>query len=140
MVCNRKSSLMAVNTTAQDLPIDGLITYATSNKTGCSIGFTNGSNAVALRQGLYLVNVSADLLGTAAGEATLQLLKNGTAIPGAKAVTTLAAGGVSNVSFSAVIDVGPSCQCVDNTTTLQAQLQNIAATVNNTVMTVAKLA
>lgn len=99
MVCNRKSSLMAVNTTAQDLPIDGLITYATSNKTGCSIGFTNGSNAVALRQGLYLVNVSADLLGTAAGEATVQLLRNGTAIPGAKAVATLAAGGVSNVSF-----------------------------------------
>ena len=70
----------------------------------------------------------------------MQLLKNGTAIPGAKAVTTLAAGGVSNVSFSTIIDVGPSCKCVDNTTTLQAQLQNIAATVNNAVITVVKLA
>ena len=140
MVCNRKSTLMAVNTAAQDVSANSFITYTTSNKTGCSICFTNGGNAVTLKQGLYLINVSADLLGTAAGEATLQLIKNGTVVPGAAAAATLAAGDMSNVAFAAVIDVNPSCRCVDNTTMLQVQLQNIAATVDNAIMTVVKLA
>lgn len=140
MVYNRKSTLMATNTAPQAVSANGLLEYAAASKTGCSIGFTNGSNAINLSCGLYQVHVSAEVLGTDAGEGVLQLLRNGVAVSGAEGSATLTAGNISNVAFSAIIDVPPSCRCVNNNTTLQVQLLNVAATINNAVITVVKLA
>lgn len=140
MVCNRKSTLMAINTAPQTIPVNGFLEYTASSKTGCSINFTNGSNAIHLNCGLYQINVSAEVLGTDAGEGILQLLRNGAVIPGAEGGATLTVGDISNIAFSAIIDVPPSCRCVNNSTMLQIQLLNVAATVNNVVVTVVKLA
>ncbi len=141
MTCYKKSSCMAINTASQAVAANGMANFATSNTTGCSISYINGSNTVTLKnKGLYYVNVSAELIGTTAGTGTIQLLKNNTAVPGAQAAATLSSGDTANLSFAAVIDVLKSCDCINNKAALQVQLSGVGATVNNITMTVIKIA
>lgn len=48
------------------------------------------------------------------------------------------AGDTSNVAFSAIVNVNPSCRCTDNTTVLQLQVLDVNVTVENAVVTVVK--
>ena len=129
---------MAINTTEQAVATNGIVGLATGKTTGCSISYVNGSNAVTLKNpGLYYVSVHANVEGTAAGTATLQLLNNNVAV--AAATTTLANGSTSNMSFDAVINVLPSCNCINNKGLLQVQL-SAAATINSIEVVVIKLA
>lgn len=140
MRCYKKSSVMAINTTEQAVATNGIVGLATGKTTGCSISYVNGSNAVTLKNpGLYYVSVHANVEGTAAGTATLQLLNNNVAVAGAAATTTLANGSTSNMSFDAVINVLPSCNCINNKGLLQVQL-SAAATINSIEVVVIKLA
>ena len=77
MTCYRKSTLNAVNTTAQTLAANSLIALTSANVTGQSIAFTAGTTPATLQKaGLYLVAFNANLVGTAVGAVTLQLLNN----------------------------------------------------------------
>lgn len=126
--------LMAVVNAPQSVTAGGLINLTTQVQKCCCA--KNNAGAIELKPGRYLVNVSASITGT--GTATIQLNNNGVAIQSAKATETLVTGDTSNVAFSAVVIVNPSCRCTDNTTVLQLQVLDVNVTVENAVVTVVK--
>lgn len=143
MTCYRKSTLNAVNTTAQTLAANSLIALTSANVTGQSIAFTAGTTPATLQKaGLYLVAFNANLVGTAVGAVTLQLLNNNE-VSGASSTVTTAVGDDYNAEFSTIIEV--PCNCCPCTSTannanLQIQVQTTGVTVNSANLTVVKLA
>lgn len=139
----KKSSLDAVTVAAQTFTDDagGVIEFNQNNVlTGSSIFHFNGTNVRLLKAGLYLVSVDADVLATAAGDVTLQLLNNGVAVPGAQATITAAAADTEHVSFTALVTVPLTC-CGYNATTENLTVSiSAASTVTNAHIVVAKLA
>lgn len=143
MTCYRKSTLNAINTTAQALTANSLVAFNSANVTGQSIAFTAGTTpAVLQKAGLYLVTVNANLLGTAAGPVTLQLLNNNNAIAGASATVTTADATEYTASITTVIEVPCSCPCtpIANNVSLQLQVQTTGVTVNSVDLVAVKLA
>lgn len=140
MACNQKSALTTVGTAAQTVAANGFVTFPSNNLlTGVAIGHAAGSTSVNLIRGLYLVTLNADLTPTAAGDAGLQLMRNGVAVPGAEATVTGATGDTYNVGFATLVRVAPSCCVVNNNATLQVQA-TAAGTISNVSMSVVKLA
>lgn len=138
----QKSALNAVSVPEQVLTADAYVDFETNRIcTGCSVQHVAGSNTVNLiNHGLYLVSVNADIVPTAADPITLQLLNNGTVVPGAEATITGVAGDTAHVAFTALIRVLKSCPCViDNRASLQVQL-TAAGTVTNANIVAVKLA
>lgn len=133
--------LNAVNTAIQAVVADGFITYTATNvKQGCGIKFNEGSNTVSLKaNGIYLVEVNADVIPTNAGIISIQLLKNSVLVPGAKATVAGVASSTASLSFTTLIKVPCSCNCVDNTANLQVQLTALA-NVTNASITVVRVA
>ena len=143
MTCYRKSTLNAINTTAQALTANSLVAFNSANVTGQSIAFTAGTTpAVLQKAGLYLVTVNANLLGTAAGPVTLQLLNNNNAIAGASATVTTADATEYTASITTIIEVPCSCPCTPtaNNVSLQLQVQTTGVTVNSVDLVAVKLA
>lgn len=92
----------------------------------------NGFNAVLVKGcGIYSIFVDLNIVPTAEGDITVQLLNNGEIIPSAQATILAVAGNSYHISISTLLRVLKSCPCViDNTASLQAQVTG-AATVNN---------
>lgn len=139
----QKSALDAVTIAAQEFTAatGGTLEFNQNNVwTGRSIFHTGGASVKLLKAGLYLVAVDADVLATAAGEVTLQLLDSNVAVPGAQATYTATAGETEHVSFEALVHVPFSC-CGYNTNTGNLTVGiDAAATVTNAHIVVAKLA
>lgn len=109
---------------------------------GCAITHTPGSTTIILNEpGLYLVNFDAD--GYVTGETgvlTAQLFKNGVAVPGATATSSLtSATNIETVGFSKIIQVKPSCCVVDNTASLTFVNTGVASTYTTINVNVIKL-
>ena len=130
--------LNAVNTATQAVVANGFIAYTATNvKQGCGIKFNDGSNTISLKgNGIYLVEVNADVIPTNAGLISMQLLKNNVVVPVAKATVTGVASSTSSLSFSTLIKVPCSCNCVDNTANLQVQLTALANVTNASIVVV----
>ena len=130
--------LNAVNTATQAVVANGFIVYTATNvKQGCSIKFNDGSNTISLKgNGIYLVEVNADVVPTNAELISMQLLKNNVVVPAAKATVTGVASSTSSLSFSTLIKVPCSCNCVDNTANLQVQLTALANITNASIVVV----
>lgn len=130
--------LNAVNTATQAVVENGFIVYTATNvKQGCGIKFNDGSNTISLKgNGIYLVEVNADVIPTNAGLISMQLLKNNVVVPAAKATVTGVASSTSSLSFSTLIKVPCSCNCVDNTANLQVQLTALANVTNASIVVV----
>ena len=130
--------LNAVNTATQAVVANGFIAYTATNvKQGCGIKFNDGSNTISLKDnGIYLVEVNADVVPTNAGLISMQLLKNNVVVPAAKATVTGVASSTSSLSFSTLIKVPCSCNCVDNTANLQVQLTALANVTNASIVVV----
>ena len=130
--------LNAVNTATQAVVADGFISYTATNvKQGCGIKFNDGSNTISLKgNGIYLVEVNADVVPTNAELISMQLLKNNVVVPAAKATVTGVASSTSSLSFSTLIKVPCSCNCVDNTANLQVQLTALANVTNASIVVV----
>ena len=130
--------LNAVNTATQAVVENGFIAYTATNvKQGCGIKFNDGSNTISLKgNGIYLVEVNADVVPTNAELITMQLLKNNVVVPAAKATVTGVASSTSSLSFSTLIKVPCSCNCVDNTANLQVQLTALANVTNASIVVV----
>ena len=130
--------LNAVNTATQAVVANGFIAYTATNvKQGCGIKFNDGSNTISLKDnGIYLVEVNADVIPTNAGLISMQLLKNNVVVPAAKATVTGVASSTSSLSFSTLIKVPCSCNCVDNTANLQVQLTALANVTNASIVIV----
>lgn len=140
MSCHVKSSLTAVNTSAQTLAVNSIVSLSELNRTGCGITFGGGTAPIRLKSGgLYLVDVTANILGTTAGVVTLQLLNNGVAVQGATASVTTSIGLAYNVHITALVDVLQSCNCQNNINNLQVQLLTTPAIVNSVRVDAVKL-
>lgn len=131
MACN-KVIYNGTTTTAQvltagqnaNIAIDSIIA-------GCGIAHIAGTSPITIKKrGKYLVNVFADVLPTAAGSTTIQLINGGTAISGAQATFTGVLDETEHVGFSTIINVKRSCAMVDNTAILQIQAVE-GATITN---------
>ena len=130
--------------TTQTVAANELLSFAEDRvKTGCTVVHTPGSTTFALkRPGFYFVTLNADVTTSeTAGNVVLTLQNNGTAIPGAVATSYAAAAvNVSNVAFSAIIQVRPSCCAVSNTTNLTVANTGVGATISNVSLVITKLA
>lgn len=134
--------LNAVNTASQTLVANGLVNYTTNTVfKNCGITHVAGSNTVSLkRAGVYLVTVNADVVPTAAGLVSLQLLDNNVLVPGAKGSFTGTAGDTENVSFTTLVRVLKSCAgVIDNTANLQVQV-TAGVTLTNANISVVQVA
>lgn len=139
----QKSALDAVTIGAQVFTAvtGGILEFNQNNVwTGRSIFHNGGASIRLLKAGLYFVSVDADVLATAAGPVTVQLLNNGVAVPGAQATITAAAADTEHVSFSALIHVPLSCCNYAATTGNLTVSVSVPATVTNAHIVVAKLA
>ena len=139
----KKSSLDAVTIGAQVFAAatGGILEFNQHNVwTGRSIFHTGGANVRLLKAGLYFVSVDADILATAAGPVTVQLLNNGVAVPGAQATFTAVAATTAHVSFNALIHIPLSCCNYAATTGNLTVSISVPSTVTNAHIVVAKLA
>lgn len=132
------------NNSTQTVLTDGVLTFTVDRvKTGCTVTHAAGSTTFSLnRPGYYFVSFNADGGTTAtAGNVVLSLQNNGVAVPGAIATAySAAAENVSNLKFSAIIQVRPACCVVSNATNLTVVNTGVGATLTNANIVITKLA
>ena len=133
--------LSSYNNTSQDVAINGLLTFTTDRiLTGCT-ATRNGQTFQLNKPGYYYVTFNADgAATTAVGDIVVVLQNNGLAVPGAIATfTTTVADDATNLAFSTIIRVPPSCCAVDNTANLTLVNTGVAATFTNVNINITKL-
>lgn len=133
--------ISSYNITAQDVAVNGLLTFSTDRiLTGCT-ATRNGQTFQLNKPGYYYVTFNADgAATTAAGDIVVALQSNGVAVPGAIATFTVAAADDAvNLAFSTIIKVPPSCCAVDNAVSLTLVNTGVAATYTNVNINITKL-
>lgn len=139
------------DTTSQSVPALGTISIGSvyrryCKKNNCGIKtFDNTSTTITLQhQGMYHVTATLVGTGTAAGVATVQLLENGVAVPGALSSETITTPATELRTF--VIDtyvlVDDACLLGRNTTlakTISLQNTGVAATFTAVTFNVEKV-
>ena len=133
--------LSSYNNTTQEVAINGLLTFTTDRiLTGCT-ATRNGQTFQLNKPGYYYVTFNADgAATTAVGDIVVVLQNNGVAVPGANATfTTTVADDATNLAFSTIIRVPPSCCAVDNTANLTLVNTGVAATYTNVNINITKL-
>ena len=133
--------ISSYNNTSQEVAINGLLTFTTDRVlTGCT-ATRNGQTFQLNKPGYYYVTFNADgAATTAVGDIVVVLQNNGVAVPGAIATfTTTVADDATNLAFSTIIRVPPSCCAVDNTANLTLMNTGVAATYTNVNINITKL-
>ena len=133
--------LSSYNNTTQEVAINGLLTFTTDRiLTGCT-ATRNGQTFQLNKPGYYYVTFNADGAATTeVGDIIVVLQNNGIAVPGAIATfTTTVADDATNLAFSTIIRVPPSCCAVDNTANLTLVNTGVAATFTNVNINITKL-
>ena len=133
--------ISSYNNTSQEVAINGLLTFTTDRiLTGCT-ATRNGQTFQLNKPGYYYVTFNADgAATTAVGDIIVVLQNNGVAVPGAIATfTTTVADDATNLAFSTIIRVPPSCCAVDNTANLTLVNTGVAATFTNVNINITKL-
>jgi hypothetical protein len=133
--------ISSYNNTSQEVAINGLLTFTTDRiLTGCT-ATRNGQTFQLNKPGYYYVTFNADgAATTAVGDIVVVLQNNGVAVPGAIATfTTTVADDATNLAFSTIIRVPPSCCAVDNTANLTLVNTGVATTYTNVNINITKL-
>ena len=133
--------ISSYNNSSQEVAINGLLTFSTDRiLTGCT-ATRNGQTFQLNKPGYYYVTFNADgAATTAVGDIVVVLQNNGVAVPGAIATfTTTVADDATNLAFSTIIRVLPSCCAVDNTANLTLVNTGVAATYTNVNINITKL-
>ena len=133
--------ISSYNNSSQEVAINGLLTFTTDRiLTGCT-ATRNGQTFQLNKPGYYYVTFNADgAATTAVGDIVVVLQNNGVAVPGAIATfTTTVADDATNLAFSTIIRVPPSCCAVDNTANLTLVNTGVAATYTNVNINITKL-
>ena len=133
--------ISSYNNTSQEVAINGLLTFTTDRiLTGCT-ATRNGQTFQLNKPGYYYVTFNADgAATTAVGDIIVVLQNNGVAVPGAIATfTTTVADDATNLAFSTIIRVPPSCCAVDKTANLTLVNTGVAATYTNVNINITKL-
>ena len=131
--------------TPQTIAANDLLSFSVNDiLTGCTVLHSSGSTSFKLnRPGFYYVSFTGvgAITGATAGAITVNLLRNGTVVPGATSTQESAsATGTRTVNFSKIIQVLPSCCAVNNTTTLAFQNAGLETTFSNVNVVITKLA
>ena len=116
--------------------VNGIIPLGTIvRRYGCNCNL-NGNGIAINGQGYYDVDVSVEAVPDAAGTVTIQLLKDGVAVPGATAAATVAAvANTVTLAFPATVRLG----CCSTGSVLTLLLTGAASTVNNVAARVEKI-
>ena len=133
-----KSAIYVVNTSAQNVALNGIINPGTIiRRFGPNIGLSG--NAIQIDgAGYYKIEASVTAAPTAAGNVTVTMYKDGVAIPGATATqATGTANNPVNVSISSL--VREFCPCCDGLSNLTFILTGTAAAVSNVAIVVEKI-
>lgn len=127
--------------TSQPIAVNDTLNFDVSRiLTGCTVNHVDGSPSFTLtKPGYYYITFNADVLGTAAGDVTAELINGSVAVPGATATTTIAVGETANIAFATIVRVLPSCAAIDNTTILTVLNSGVAATYTNANINITKL-
>jgi hypothetical protein len=121
--------ISAYNSTTQTLAVGDAYTFDTNRiATGCTVGHVVGTPAFVLtKPGYYYVSFNTTFTSQTTGDATVSLLKDGVAIPGATGTQTIStAGDITSVAFASIVKVLPSCCAIDNTATLTFVVSGLA--------------
>lgn len=131
-----KSLIYTAMQTPTAVAVNGVIPLGTIvRRYGCNCDL-NGNGIAINGAGYYDVDVSVEAAPTAAGTVTVQLLKDGVAVPGATAAATVAAAAdVVTLAFPATVRLG----CCSTGSVLTLLLTGAAATVNNVAARVEKI-
>lgn len=132
--------ISSYNITTQNVAVDGLLTFTTDRiLTGCTVT-RNGPIFQLNKPGYYYVTFNANGSATSVADVTIELQKNGIAVPGATAtITPAAVGNTMNFAFATIIKVPPSCCAVDNTANLTLVNTGVAAIFTNVNINITKL-
>ena len=116
--------------------VNGIIPLGTIvRRYGCNCNL-NGNGIAINGQGYYDVDVSVEAVPDAAGTVSVQLLKDGVAVPGATAAATVAAvANTVTLAFPATVRLG----CCSTGSVLTLLLTGAASTVNNVAARVEKI-
>lgn len=132
-----KSIVYAANTATQDVPVNGTINFGNIvRRYGCNTNISNG-NGLINGTGYYKINTNFTITDTAAGDVTITLFEDGTAIQGATATITAAVGSLYNINIPAVVRKFGNCNN-NVASTITAAVTGTAATVNNATITIEK--
>ena len=131
-----KSLIYTAMQTPTDVAVNGIIPLGTIvRRYGCNCNL-NGNGIAINGQGYYDVDVSVEAVPDAAGTVTVQLLKDGVAVPGATAAATVAAvANTVTLAFPATVRLG----CCSTGSVLTLLLTGAASTVNNVAARVEKI-
>jgi hypothetical protein len=131
-----KSLIYTAMQTPTAVAVNGIIPLGTIvRRYGCNCNL-NGNGIAINGQGYYDVDVSVEAVPDAAGTVTVQLLKDGVAVPGATAAATVAAvANTMTLAFPATVRLG----CCSTGSVLTLLLTGAASTVNNVAARVEKI-
>ncbi|OLA00142.1 MAG: hypothetical protein BHV90_14740 [Clostridiales bacterium 42_27] len=131
-----KSLIYVAMQTPTAVAVNGIIPLGTIvRRYGCNCNL-NGNGIAINGQGYYDVDVSVEAVPDAAGTVTVQLLKDGVAVPGATAAATVAAvANTVTLAFPATVRLG----CCSTGSVLTLLLTGAASTVNNVAARVEKI-
>lgn len=109
-----KASIYAVNTTATSVVSNGTLPITTVVRRPCNNNVSLVNNGIAVQDrysSYYEVTVNATFTAPVAGDVTIALYQNGTAIPGATATETITTATTEyrNVSFTALVKATGNC-------------------------------
>lgn len=112
-------------------------------KDGCGIAtFTNTSDAVSLNsKGIYHVSVTVTFDATDAGIATIQLIEDSIAIPGASAELTVVAGSTYSamIDYYVIVSCAPTLNGISTAAkTISVQNTGVAIEVSSIVTNITK--
>lgn len=138
MSCN--SLIDVATTTSTSVLANGVIPFSTIvRRRGGEIGQAGSAVAISdCGSNFYLVNVTATFTAPVAGDVTLTLQQNGSAVIGGTASTTIttATTETRSLSFSAIVRTYNSQSIVDVLTLVNS---GVAITLSNVAMSVIKL-
>ena len=131
-----KSLIYTAMQTPTAVAVNGIIPLGTIvRRYGCNCNL-NGNGIAINGQGYYDVDVSVEAVPDAVGTVTVQLLKDGVAVPGATAAATVAAvANTVTLAFPATVRLG----CCSTGSVLTLLLTGAASTVNNVAARVEKI-
>ena len=132
-----KSAIYTANSSASTVPVGGTVPLGgTVRRFGCNA--RQSGDAINLSGGgYYSIDVSATIAPTAAGSPVLTLLRDGSAVPGARAAATAsAAGDTVCLSFPAMVRL-PQCGCTG--ASLSLVITGAESTVSSVSVRVVKL-
>ena len=133
-----KSNLYAVNTAFISISTNGAFIFPTLvRRYGCSIN--QSGNTITLNEpGYYLISFDTTFTAPAAGNATINLLANGSLVPGGTASTTIttATTQIAELSINSIVRVF----CGSTPTTISLLNAGVGITTSNVALTIVKIA